>query len=76
MIDFYNVKYFGNENSTYTTYEDLFIRANSSYVNTSVKEITQQGFNLNKIVVGKSTLAGTSGAVADMVLKDWANRAR
>ena len=75
MIDFYNVKYFGNENSTYSTYDDLFIRANGSYGGTSVREIAQQGFSLNKIVVGKSTVPGISGAVADMVLKDWANRA-
>ncbi len=58
------------------TYENLFIKANGSYGNTSVREIAQRGFSLNKIVVGKSTVAGVSGAVADVILRDWANRAR
>jgi hypothetical protein len=76
MIDFYNIKYYGDLNSTYLTYENLFIKANGSYGNTSVREIAQRGFSLNKIVVGKSTVAGVSGAIADVVLRDWANRAR
>lgn len=76
MIDFYNVKFFGNANSTYSTYDDLFMRATGSYASTSVREISQQGFSLNKIIVGKTTVPGASGAVADLVLKDWANRAR
>ncbi len=76
MIDFYNIQFFGNGNSPYLTYEDLFINATSSYANTSVKEISQQGFSLEKIVVGKTTVTGVSGAVADTTLRDWANRAK
>jgi hypothetical protein len=76
MIDFYNIQFFGNGNSPYLTYEDLFIKATSSYANTSVKEISQQGFSLDKIVVGKTTVTGMSGAVADTTLRDWASRAR
>jgi hypothetical protein len=76
MIDFYNIRFFGNANSSYLTYDDLFIKAPSSYANTSVKEISQQGFSLDKIVVGKTTVAGVSGAVTDGTLRDWANKAR
>ncbi len=76
MIDFYNIQFFGNSNSPYLTYEDLFIKSTSSYANTSVKEISQQGFSLDKIVEGKTTVPGVSGAVADTTLRDWANRAR
>lgn len=76
IIDFYNIQFFGNGNSPYLTYEDLFIKATSSYASTSVKEISQQGFSLDKIVVGKTTVTGVSGAVADTTLRDWANRAR
>lgn len=37
MIDFYNIKYFGGLNNSYSTYEDLFIKSLNPNERTSVR---------------------------------------
>ena len=53
LIDFYNVQFYNQGDTTYDTYEKLFVTSGGHFPGTSVKEISQKGVPLEKIVVGK-----------------------
>lgn len=58
LIDFYNVQFYNQGNNRYDTYETLFVCSGSNFPGTSVKEISQRGVPLEKIVVGKPVNSG------------------
>ena len=53
LIDFYNVQFYNQGNTSYDTYEKLFVSSGAYFPGTSVKEICEKGVPLEKIVVGK-----------------------
>jgi chitinase len=54
LIDFYNVKYFSQSNSTYNTSQSLFNVSTGWALNTSVNQLIAKGISAKKIVVGKT----------------------
>ncbi len=56
MIDFYNVQFYNQGETTYDSFEKLFVVSGGHFPGTSVKEICERGVPLNKIVVGKPAL--------------------
>eukprot|EP00919_Chromeraceae_sp_WS-2016_P023286 GHVR01055355.1.p1 GENE.GHVR01055355.1~~GHVR01055355.1.p1 ORF type:complete len:169 (+),score=14.26 GHVR01055355.1:532-1038(+) len=53
LIDFYTVQFYNQGDTTYDTYETLFIKSNGWFPGTSVKEMIANGVPSEKIVVGK-----------------------
>ncbi|KAI9328856.1 glycoside hydrolase family 18 protein [Obelidium mucronatum] len=53
LIDFYNVQFYNQGNTRYDTCETLFYASGNVFPGTSVFEITANGVELGKIVVGK-----------------------
>jgi chitinase len=53
MIDFYNIQFYNQGNSSYDTYNDLFVTSNGWCSGSSVGEIHAAGVPLSRIVVGK-----------------------
>jgi chitinase len=58
LIDFYNVQFYNQGNNTYDSYQKLFVESGGHFPGTSVKEISQRGIPLDKIVVGKPVTTG------------------
>ena len=58
LIDFYNVQFYNQGNTTYDTYEKLFLQSGGYFPGTSVRELAERGVALNKIVVGKPVTQG------------------
>jgi len=56
LIDFYNVQFYNQGDTTYDTYEKLFLTSGGYFPGTSVREIFQRGIPLQKIIVGKPAL--------------------
>ena len=52
-IDFFNVQFYNQGSSDYSSYETLFVQANGWAKNTTVAQIAALGIPMNKIVVGK-----------------------
>jgi hypothetical protein len=77
-LNFYNVKYYNQGTSKYTSYEDIFIQSTGLYANTSVKELVKSGVDVKKIVIGKpgipSDITGT-GWIDASVLGEFISRA-
>lgn len=57
MIDFYNIKYYGQGSSSYNTSQSLFNVSNGWAVKTAVNELIKKGISGKKIVVGKEAKA-------------------
>jgi len=53
LIDFYNVQFYNQDSSTYSSYETLFTNSNGWATGTSVFEMVARGIPLQKIVIGK-----------------------
>jgi chitinase len=53
MIDWYNLQFYNQGPTEYTTCAGLFDKSSSQYPKTSVFEIAASGVNINKLVVGK-----------------------
>jgi len=53
LIDFYNVQFYNQGSSDYTTYQTLFQQADGWSPNTAVFQIHSKGIPLERIVVGK-----------------------
>ena len=53
LIDFYNVQFYNQVDTTYDTYERLFVKSVGFFNKTSVKEINERGIPLEMLVVGK-----------------------
>jgi len=58
LIDFYNVQFYNQAQSSYDTFQTLFQTSNGWATGTSVKEMTEKGIPSNKIVVGKPVTTG------------------
>jgi len=61
QVDFYNVQFYNQGATCYTTYESLFVRSAadcSVFPGTSISEINQWGVPMSKIILGKPLLAG------------------
>ena len=52
-IDWYNVQFFNQVSSAYSTYETLFVKSDGWANSTAVLELESEGIPLQKIVVGK-----------------------
>lgn len=57
LIDFYNVQFYNQGDTSYDTYEKLFISSGGYFPGTSVQEIIDRGVPREKIVVGKPAVA-------------------
>jgi chitinase len=78
LIDFYNIQFYNQGNTTYYTYQRLFIESGGYFPGTSVKEIAEKGVPLNKIIVGKPvnpTDATNTGWMDHSVLAQAVKRA-
>lgn len=77
-IDFYNVQFYNQGNTAYTTYTTLFTNSSGYFNKTSVKQINARGIPLKKIIVGKpatsADLWGT-GYVSSTSLGNWTKKA-
>jgi len=76
LIDWYNVQFYNQGDTTYDTYDLLFINATSGDWNhTAVKEIHEiAGVPYEKIIVGKPCLPKdltNTGYVVSADLHDW-----
>ncbi len=58
LIDFYNIQFYNQGDTTYDTYEKLFIKSTGFFNKTSVKEINDRGVPLEKLVIGKPVTPG------------------
>lgn len=81
LIDWYNVQFYNQGDTTYDSYELLFIDAKyGDWKGTAVKQIHENaGVPLEKIVVGKPCLpkdASNTGYVPQATLHDWGLRAQ
>jgi chitinase len=56
-INWYNVQFYNQGSSDYTTFQTLFEQSDGWALNTSVMEINKRGISLSKIVVGKPVTA-------------------
>lgn len=77
-IDFYNIQFYNQGDTTYDTYEKLFLKSGGYFPGTSVNELIQQGIPSNKIVVGKPVTkqdAYNTGTVKTKDLGEWTARA-
>lgn len=73
-IDFYNMQYYNQLNSTYTTYQQIFLNSGTINPNNSVSELMANGIHPRKIVVGKpaqETDAYNTGYVPSHMLKSY-----
>ena len=73
LIDFYNIQFYNQGETCYTTYDGLFNKSCSNFPQTSVAQISNAGINLNKLVVGKPLLTSdaSNGYVDPTVLGQW-----
>ena len=74
LIDFVSIQFYNQGAQYYTTYENLFIKADGWTSESAVKEMWQNGVPLNKIVVGKPVgPAGyaSNGYVDPVLLNEW-----
>jgi chitinase len=74
QVDFYNVQFYNQGATCYTTYEGLFVNSGkscSTFPGTSISEINQWGVPMNKIVLGKPLIEGdaSNGFVSASALK-------
>jgi len=72
LIDFYNVQFYNQDTSDYTTYATLFQKANGWATGTSVLEMVSKGVDISRIVVGKPVTQGdvnNSGFVSVSALR-------
>ncbi|EIW79383.1 glycoside hydrolase family 18 protein [Coniophora puteana RWD-64-598 SS2] len=60
LIDWYNIQFYNQGTSEYTTCDGLLTASSSTYPNSAVFQIAASGVDLNKIVIGKP--AGTGDA--------------
>ncbi|KAJ4474881.1 putative chitinase [Lentinula aciculospora] len=61
-IDWYNTQFYNQGASEYTTCDGLLTKSSSNNPKSSVFEIQANGFELNKIVIGKPGSTGTGDA--------------
>jgi chitinase len=79
MIDFYNIQFYNQGNSSYDTYNDLFVTSNGWSSKSSVGEIHAAGVPLSRIVVGKpmnKTDASNTGWVSASHLASFISQAK
>ncbi|KAJ4489052.1 glycoside hydrolase superfamily [Lentinula lateritia] len=62
LIDWYNTQFYNQGASEYTTCDGLLTASSSNNPKSSVFEIEANGFELNKIVIGKPGSTGTGDA--------------
>ncbi|KAI0049520.1 glycoside hydrolase family 18 protein [Auriscalpium vulgare] len=60
LIDWYNVQFYNQGTSQYTTCTNLLTKSGGSFPSSSVFEINAAGVPLSKIVIGKPATAGTA----------------
>ena len=72
MIDFYNIRYFNQGDSTYNTAASLFTQSTGWATNTAVNELIARGIDKEKIVVGKAA-ASSHDPAAYMSASDLSN---
>ena len=70
LIDFYNVRYFDQGDSTYSTGQALFNVSTGWAVRTAVNQLVTKGVEQNKIVVGKPAAVGDADAASFMAPAD------
>ncbi|KIJ65610.1 glycoside hydrolase family 18 protein [Hydnomerulius pinastri MD-312] len=58
LIDWYNVQFYNQGSSEYTTCTGLLTTSSSTWPNTAVFQISAAGVTLNKIVIGKPATSG------------------
>jgi chitinase len=77
MIDFYNIQFYNQGESCYTTYNSLFVNSCPSFPETSISQIFNSGFPLNKLIVGKPMLPSdaSNGYIDPTILGQWFDNA-
>jgi len=76
-IDFLNIQYYNQGAGVYSTYETLFKQSSSWWSSTAVKEIVDNGVDMNKLVVGKYFPGdGGSGAVTANTMVQFIQQAK
>ena len=53
LIDWYNIQFYNQGDSSYDTYDTLFVESNGFFTGSSVSEMVANGVEKEKIVVGK-----------------------
>lgn len=78
LIDWYNVQFYNQGSSQYTTCNNLLTTSGGTYPDSSVFEIAGNGVTLNKIVIGKPATSGDadSGYMAPSTLAGCVNTAK
>lgn len=79
LIDFYNVQFYNQGDTTYDTYAKLFKASRGYFSGTSVMEIVNRGVPMEKIVVGKpasEAAAANTGYVPENKIGNWVSRAK
>ena len=66
LIDFYNVRYFGQDTSTYNSSTTLFNQSSGWAVKTSVNELVTKGIDAAKIVIGKPATVSNADSTSYM----------
>ena len=67
-----------SKDTTYDSYESLFITANGYFKNTAVKELMNSGIPKEKIVIGKPVTPGdasNTGWISAIDFHNWSQRA-
>jgi len=78
LLDWYNFQFYNQGDTTYDTYERLFVKANGYFTGTSVGEIAALGVPLQKIVIGKPCTpadATNTGYVSSSSLATFSSQA-
>lgn len=79
LTDFYNVQFYNQGDTTYDTYEKLFVSSGGPFAGTAIQEIADKGVDMKRLVVGKPVLtkdAANTGWMSANDLKSAVARAR
>eukprot|EP01088_Endostelium_zonatum_P007155 TRINITY_DN19331_c0_g1_i1.p1 TRINITY_DN19331_c0_g1~~TRINITY_DN19331_c0_g1_i1.p1 ORF type:complete len:325 (-),score=70.54 TRINITY_DN19331_c0_g1_i1:30-1004(-) len=58
LIDFYNIQFYNQDSSAYSTFNTLFQQSDGWASGTAVRQIAAKGVPMNKLVVGKPVTQG------------------
>ncbi|VDC05090.1 unnamed protein product [Peniophora sp. CBMAI 1063] len=78
MIDWYNIQFYNQGTSEYTTCAGLLTSSGGAWPQTSLFEIAASGVSLNKLVIGKPATAGdaSNGYIAPATLAGCVSQAK
>ncbi len=81
LIDWYNIQFYNQGDTTYDSYSELFLNSTGTFTNTAVRNIMEVvgKDNQHKVVIGKpvkTTDASNTGWVQASQLGEWAAKAK